>query len=771
MDDKLIRLARKVKTLEDELSRLSQIKDLEGLLVASTDMNSRYKKSINETVGMYKEYISSTKKELTDSFEAIKKDYDSKKDSYKKNMNNLEAKINKVKDDIQKVCTSIDKSIEDIQKDILKDIKDKNTQILNEIGKKDKELKEVKQGNASLVKDLKALKDLVNRLELQKGDDGKSAYDIACELGFKGTKEEWIKSLHGKDGQDIELRGLRAFSDVKNDNKMYARKNKKWVEVENYDDTEIREDIAELQEENEAQTEQIEALQTENTRLKATLPTTTGEGENITLSKTAELEFIQPPLPRGNSEQVQYSGKNLFDMATIINGTFTDANAFINENYSETSNTKYRTIRMENFPAGTYTLSVKWNYTARILRIYKDNSITTIGRDGNTYTFTTETTGLLGITFRNTSSTDFNDSDLNIQIEQGTTATDYEPYVGGTASPNPSYPQEITNVTGDVEVLVQNKNWFDKDNIVSGKRLDNSGEATIDEPSYCTTNYFIPVKPNTSYYSSVAISQSRAFCFYDSSKNFISRTMYTGQNVITTTSDTYYMKISILLSEIDTEQLEQGSTASAYTPHKEQTLPLTLGTIELCKIGTAQDYFYKENSKWYLYKAVGKAILDGTINDNVTYIGKYGDGVNVTSMEMKILGIISGSTSLEALSNKYHVLGNGSWTYFYSTAPNVNVGDMCKNARGDGIYIGIPKEYNTIELGKAYLAENPAILYYVLATPTITEITDTVLINQLEAISQALSYEEQTNISGSSDESNPLFSVEAYQSIKLILAS
>lgn len=234
MDDKLIRLARKVKTLEDELNRISKIKDLDGLLLANSDMSSRYKKSIAETVGMYKDYISNTKNELQDSMKIISKeykDYKEKSSDRKEYIDNLEAKINKVKDDIQKVCTSIDKYIEEIQKDILKDIKDKNNQILQNLDKKNKELKELRKENTALNRDLKALKDLVGKLELQKGDDGKSAYDIACELGFKGTKEEWIKSLRGKDGQDIELRGLRAFSDVKNDNKMYARKNKKWVEV------------------------------------------------------------------------------------------------------------------------------------------------------------------------------------------------------------------------------------------------------------------------------------------------------------------------------------------------------------------------------------------------------------------------------------------------------------------------------------------------------------------------------------------------------------
>ena len=35
-----------------------------------------------------------------------------------------------------------------------------------------------------------------------KGMDGKSAYDIAVDLGFKGTIEEWYASIHGRDGED-----------------------------------------------------------------------------------------------------------------------------------------------------------------------------------------------------------------------------------------------------------------------------------------------------------------------------------------------------------------------------------------------------------------------------------------------------------------------------------------------------------------------------------------------------------------------------------------
>ena len=35
----------------------------------------------------------------------------------------------------------------------------------------------------------------VSDVTLLKGDDGKSAYQIAVEHGFKGTEEEWLESL------------------------------------------------------------------------------------------------------------------------------------------------------------------------------------------------------------------------------------------------------------------------------------------------------------------------------------------------------------------------------------------------------------------------------------------------------------------------------------------------------------------------------------------------------------------------------------------------
>ncbi|MBR3163583.1 MAG: hypothetical protein IKF17_05750 [Clostridia bacterium] len=759
MDDKLIRLARKVKTLEDELNKISKIKDLDGLLLANSDMSSRYRKSIAETVNAYKDYISNTKKELQDSLKAIQKEQTEKHTANKKNIDSLEAKLNKVKDDILNVSTSINKSIEDIQKDILKDIKDKNNQILLNLDKKDKELKEVKKENTALNKDLKALKDLVGKLELQKGDDGKSAYDIACELGFKGTKEEWIKSLHGKDGQDIELRGLRAFSDVKNDNKMYARKNKKWVEVEEYDDTEIR--------------NEIEALQTENTRLKATLPTTTGSGENITLSKTAELEFIQPPLPRGNSEQVQYSGKNLLknlestqtingitftvneDGSIICNGTAT-ANALVTIYGEWNGTTIYQALNSNK----TYTISGTNNSNIQIFIRTTDGNALTSHNIETSPTFTGQI-GIVNYFIQVLSGSTLNNEIIKPMLEEGSTATAYEPYVGGTASPNPSYPQEITNVTGDVEVLVQNKNLVDYNKFVTNlEHTITDNELIVNFTGTFQDGGTQDIKIDNKKY---IVSYEKEVTGTDTARlelRLLKDNVIIDTRVVSTTSvidneNGLYDTARITLSNRQTTlgqvifkniQLEQGTTATAYTPHKKQTYTFPLGTQRLM-LG---DYLADDGIHH------GEIYSRLTVNDNWIKNG--------TRYELDLDGYSDGLHSIICT----HFTQASNWTEHTSSVNNTII--LYKATSWDKTRISInTNDFSTLAEFKQFLNDNSVYAEYELAEEEITPYT-TEQQQAYNEIKQALSYEEQTNISGSSDEANPIFSVEAYQSMKLVLA-
>ena len=56
---------------------------------------------------------------------------------------------------------------------------------------------------------------LLKRIEdAEHGLDGKSAYEIACEHGYVGTEEEWLASLHGKDGVTPDMSEYPKITDV-----------------------------------------------------------------------------------------------------------------------------------------------------------------------------------------------------------------------------------------------------------------------------------------------------------------------------------------------------------------------------------------------------------------------------------------------------------------------------------------------------------------------------------------------------------------------------
>ena len=151
-----------------------------------------------------------------------------------------------------------------------------------------------------------------------------------------------------------------------------------------------------------------------------------GEGE-----KSPDNPYELKGVGDGGGFDLVSCGKNLFDKANNLrNGAFVSGSTIRNDrDYIETNNTKYRVIRFDNLPAGTYTFSIIWNYTARILRKYDNGEVILVGLSSNNYTFTTNG-GLFALNFRNTDSTDFTDDEFDVQLELGSTATPYTPFRG-----------------------------------------------------------------------------------------------------------------------------------------------------------------------------------------------------------------------------------------------------------------------------------------------------------------------------------------------------
>lgn len=304
----------------------------------------------------------------------------------------------------------------------------------------------------------------------------------------------------------------------------------------------------------------------------------------------------------------------------------------------------------------------------------------------------------------------------------------YQPYK------NASYPINL----GDIE-LCKIGDYQDSIKKSTGKNLLDINTNVLNDCYIATANmklttasgatcYWFEAKDNTTYTMSRDKGDRLIIGGYNSTPqlNDTGTLIYDGGTSTATTytfTNTNYKYIVLYLSRNATAtpnwvMLNEGTTALDYEPY---------GKV------------------WYLKKEIGKVVLNGTINGAISSIDNYGLKDNVFAMNIIISNIISGNSSLSAYSENYHVLGTGSWNQWYSTASNVTLGDMSKNSNGTGVFIGVPKEYNSTNLGKQYLASNPSNLYYQLATPTYETITDTTLISQLEALKK--SYEGQTNIS------------------------
>ena len=196
-----------------------------------------------------------------------------------------------------------------------------------------------------------------------------------------------------------------------------------------------------------------------------------------------------------------------------------------------------------------------------------------------------------------------------------------------------------------------------------------------------------------------------------------------------------------------TYMLNKGSTVTEYEPYKSQTYSVDLGSIELCKIGDYQDYIYKENGNWYLYKAIGKEVLDGS--ENWAY---YVSDANKVFYTPKSDATFGSSTSNPILSTHFkseYATNNGN-TFLSGSEHRLN---FCTNIIGDSDVI--PNWTN-------WLSNNNTTIYYALTTPTTTQITDETLLSQLEALAGATTYLDQTNIITSGSTLNPLLDVTTY---------
>ena len=136
---------------------------------------------------------------------------------------------------------------------------------------------------------------------------------------------------------------------------------------------------------------------------------------------------------------------------------------------------------------------------------------------------------------------------------------------------------------------IRSKNMFDKNAVITPGYLDNSGNLVTTDATLSCGNVFIPVKPSTTYTISSSSSTVYRIAYYNSSKTFISRIFNDNASLnytFTTPSNASYIKMAgTLTSVLNSLQIEEGSTATSYSPYQELNNQEIYSTGEV-KIGT-----------------------------------------------------------------------------------------------------------------------------------------------------------------------------------------
>ena len=148
--------------------------------------------------------------------------------------------------------------------------------------------------------------------------------------------------------------------------------------------------------------------------------------------------------------------------------------------------------------------------------------------------------------------------------------------------------------------------------------------------------------------------------------------------------------------------------------------PLDLGTIELCKLGDYQDYIWKDGEDWKVHKAT---------SGNMTLNGSEDGWSKGNNGRFNLSDYAPSPASGSADNNP--ILSNRFISRF-------SFDDLSVFLSGTNeLVCFIYTSASTLTAWKAWLSSNNTTVCYALATPTDTEITDTTLIAQLEAIRTA----------------------------------
>ena len=473
----------------------------------------------------------------------------------------------------------------------------------------------------------------------------------------------------------------------------------------------------------------------------------------------------------GKSEQKQYSGKNLLNLPDK-SGIDSSISYEINQGIVTFSGTL--TSGYSNIILLTYTIPADGEYT-----ISTNSSIP--GKDSPRLIFSVNTAAYesampsksktfsagdnVVVVARISDVGNYDGAKIAPMIEKGSTATAYEPYVGGIPSPNPDYPQEIKSVVKPVvkvtgKNLLKTINW--ETQTVSGVTIEKTSDTVFKISGTATGN----VDFNSPWGQEIKVpAQSYLLC------KILHGSCPAGSRVYFFTSS--YDAIASEIGGISPPRpsaiscglvrfaIKKGSninctvglsiqmdTSTDYQPYTEQTvtLPYTLNAIPVSSGGNVTidgqqyiaDYVDVERGKLVRMTARKKLFdldvkrlgsLTETRADFQVNLEHYDSDTFKYRSIPCIISSLSNYSRIEFPSFNYSTTGNSGWSGYAKLA----------------IYVS--KDYNTVNKLKSYLGEDTVILYQ-LKDPIETDLTA----DEIAAFKSLVSYYPVTNVSTTSDQ-------------------
>lgn len=508
-------------------------------------------------------------------------------------------------------------------------------------------------------------------------------------------------------------------------------------------------------------------------------------GTSLTLNNTVKYPINKLTID-GVCKQNTTTGKNLLDLSNLTSRVWNGITITKREDGSysfsgtATDSTSFTLPLNLTLSPGTYTFSFE-TVQGFLVRLEDENKaeVFKVNDKKKSVTVTlSEEKQIKRLYFWASSGSTYN-KDVFPQLEQGSQATNFEPYTGCQPSPSPNYPQNISVLTGNLKLTSCGKNLlniedYTKSNDTSILSINNR-EIKFTTPNNARYEQVI-------YFNNVTLKANKTYTIVRTKSNEIPSTMgqvelYKGSswikvilssdknsNTFTVDEDNVY-RIRIKLSNANQasytgtiSDIMVSEVGGNYEPYQDSSLNIAIPSNEF--VGKLDDTYkdtlnvvYKDDGHYHLMlnKMIGKKVVDG----NTGIITKISDNHFGINDAIKNFLHFSDLTINNNKNNKYIILSQtSSNSQFISIAKDYNYAmNFTSTEKFNNIRIKDIR-FNTVDELKQSLNEKPMEVYYTLNLNSRYSL-------DLGIVDTLLSYDEITNIFSDSD-LYPVINVKYY---------